>query len=521
MIFDNSPESPMQKFLSTLREYGSTPVLLGLASLKFLVHLLTSQQYGYFRDEFYYIAASKRLAFGYVDFPPFIALLTRLVRETLGESLLALHLLPALAGAALVFLTGLMARQLGANRFGQALAALATLIAPQFLGINSLLTMDSFDILFWGLAIYVLILIFKHDNPKAWLWFGLVAGISLTTKVTMLYFGLAVVIGLALTPHRKYFRSIWLYLGGTIALAFLLPYLIWNAASGWPTVEFFAAYGNKVYQASPLEFIAQQILIMHPFTLPLWGLGLVYLFSKKGEIYRPLGWCYSILLLIFMLQHAKNYFLAPMYPVLFAAGAVFFEQIMQASRHFWLKPAFVCFLAIGGIITAPMAIAVLPLEAHVAYMRVMSGTKVKSEKSDTGFFPQHFADRFGWEEMAATVADVYRGLPPEEQAQACIFAGNYGEAGALEFYGPRYGLPPVISGHNSYHLWGTEECSGETMIVIGGSISSVGVVFEEVWQANQTHCDYCMFYEYSLPVYVARGLKVPLEKIWPSVKTFQ
>ncbi|HSB01668.1 MAG TPA: glycosyltransferase family 39 protein, partial [Anaerolineales bacterium] len=160
----------MQKFFSTLHNDRSMQVLLALASLKFLIHLLTSQQYGYFRDELYYIAASKRLAFGYVDFPPFIALLTRLIRATLGESLLALHLFPALAGAALVFLTGWMARQLGASRFGQALAALAILVAPQSLGVNSLLSMDSFDILFWGLAIYVLILIFKYDRPKAWLW---------------------------------------------------------------------------------------------------------------------------------------------------------------------------------------------------------------------------------------------------------------------------------------------------------------------------------------------------------------
>jgi hypothetical protein len=511
----------MQNLFSALRNDKSEQVLLALASLKFLIHLLTSQQYGYFRDEFYYIAASKRLAFGYVDFPPFIALLTRLVRATLGESLLALHLFPALAGAALVFLTGWMARQLGASRFGQALAALATLIAPQFLGINSLLTMDSFDILFWGLAIYVLILIFKHDRPKAWSWFGLIVGIGLTNKVSLLYFSLAVVIGLALTPHRKYFRSPWLYLGGTIALAFLLPYVIWNAANGWPTIEFFAAYGNKVYQASPLEFIVQQILIMHPFTLPLWGMGLVYLFSKRGETYRPLGWSYVVLLLIFMLQHAKNYFLAPMYPVLFAAGAVFFEQIVQAPQRFWLKPAYVGLLVIGGILTAPASIAVLPLQAQIAYIRATSGNRVQSEKSDTGLFPQHFADRFGWEEMAATVADVYYGLPPQDQAQACIFTGNYGEAGALEFYGPRYGLPHVISGHNNYYLWGPDDCTGETLILIGVSLSDVQPAFADVRQAGQTHCDYCMPYENNLPIYVAHGLKTPLEQLWPGTKTFQ
>src|SRR5215510_927746 len=272
----------MQKILDTFRNDKSIAVLLTLSAIKFLLHLLTSAQFGYFRDELYYIAASKHLDWGYVDFPPFIALVTRLVRGTLGESLLALHLLPALAGTALVFLTGWMARQLGAGPFGQGLAALAALVAPDFLGVNSILSMDSFDILFWGFALYILILIFKDDNPKTWLWFGLVVGLGLTNKVSLLYFSLAMVIGLALTAQRKYFRSLWLYVGGAIALAFLVPYLIWNALHGWPTVEFWQAYGNKVYQVSPVEFVLQQILIMHPFTFPLWLMGLLYFFSKRG-----------------------------------------------------------------------------------------------------------------------------------------------------------------------------------------------------------------------------------------------
>jgi hypothetical protein len=517
----NQGEPSMQKFINTLRQDRAMLVLLFLAFLKFLIHLLTSTRYGYFRDELYYIAASKRLAFGYVDFPPFIALITRLVRETLGESLLALHLLPALVGAVLVFLTGWMARQLGANRFGQVLAALATLVAPEFLGVSSLLSMEPFDRLFWVLAICVLILILKYDNPKAWLWFGLIVGLGLTNKVSLLYFSLALVIGLALTPQRKHFRSVWLYLGGVIAIAFLLPYVIWNAANGWPTLEFFANYGSKVYQASPLEFIVQQILIVHPFTLPLWIMGLVYLFSKKGEAYRPLAWCYLILMLIFMIQHTKYYFLSPMYPVLFAAGAVFFEEWIQASQRSWLKPAYVGLLIVGGILTAPAAIAILPFQAHVAYLEGGSGARVRGEKSDTSILPQHFADRFGWEEMAATVADVYHSLPPEDQANACIFADNYGEAGALEFYGPRYGLPHIISGNNNYYLWGPDDCTGQTLILIGVNLSDAQASFSDVRQAGQTHCDYCMSYENNLPIYVAHGLKIPLEQEWPGTKNFQ
>ena len=512
----------MEKILYPLRNDKSNSVLLTLSAIKFLIHVLTSGQFGYFRDELYYIAASKHLDFGYVDFPPLIAIITRLVRGTLGESLLALHLLPALAGAVLVFLTGWMARQLGAGPFGQGLAALATLVAPQFLGVNTILSMDSFDILFWGFALYILILIFKDDNPRNWLWFGLVVGLGLTNKVTLLYFSLAMVIGLALTAQRKAFRSPWLYVGGAIAVAFLVPYLIWNALHGWPTLEFWAAYGNKVVQASPIEFFLQQILIMHPFTFPLWAMGLLYFFSKRGATYRPFGWMYLVLLFLFMLQHAKNYFLAPIYPVLFAAGAVFFEQSAATSRRTWLKPAYIVLLIIGGIVIAPLAVPVLPLQATVSYVRGMSGTDVKTETFDTGVLPQHFADRFGWDEMAAAAGEVYHSLPAADQASACLFTGNYGEAGALEFYGPRYGLPHVISGHNNYYIWGPDGCSGETVILIGaGDLKDLQEVFSDVQEVSRTHCEYCMPYENNLPIYVAHGLNAPLKELWPGVKNFQ
>src|SRR6266498_5259100 len=395
---------------------------------------MTSSNYGYFRDEFYYIAASKHLAFGYVDFPPFIALLTAFVRLTLGDSLLALHFFPALSGSAVILLTGLMARQLGADSFGQVLAAFAALVAPHYLGVNALLTMDSFDLLVWATSLYVLILILKYDRPKLWLVFGLVMGIGLTIKVTPLYFGFALVVGLALTPYRKYFRSPYLYLGGLIALAFLLPYVIWNAVNGWPTIEFWRNYGSKGFQASPLVFLLQQILIMHPLSLPLWLSGLVFLFTQKGKQYRPFGWMYLVLFLIFMLQHAKNYFLAPFYPLLFASGTIAMQQFATSRGwHWlgWLRRNYIPFLVIGGILLAPLTIPMLPLNTLVAYVHALGGTNVKSENSDTGILPQNFADRFGWEELAATMNDVYHSLPVEDQPRACIVTSNYGEAGAL------------------------------------------------------------------------------------------
>ena len=306
--------------MDTIKKSGSrqtllsgTALLICLALSKLILHWATSGGYGYFRDEFYYIAVSQRLQFGYLEFPPMIAFITAFTRLVLGESLFALRFFPAVAGALIVLLTGLMARELGGGRFAQILAALAVLVAPIFLTMNSMLTMDSFDELWWVLAAYIVIRILKRDVPKLWLVFGLVAGLGLMTKITMLYFGAALVIGLLLTPSRQVLASKWLWLGGLLAFSFLLPYIGWEFANGWPTLEFWKMYATgKTYPVTPVEFLLQQIIVLHPLTLPLWLAGLgYYIFSKDGRAFRPLGIAYVILFVALMAMRAKNYFLAP------------------------------------------------------------------------------------------------------------------------------------------------------------------------------------------------------------------
>src|SRR3712207_2603628 len=276
---------------------GENSLLAYLALAKLLLHLLTADNYGYFRDELYYMAAGGRLDLGYVDFPPFVALVAAFTRWLLGDSLVALHLFPALAGAVVVLLAGLMARQLGGGRFAQGLAALATLVAPTFLAMGTFISMDAFDQLFWVAAAYVLLVILKRDRPRLWLVFGLIAGLGVLTKVTMLYFGFAVFIALLLTSARRHLRTPWPWLGGAIALAFLLPYVYWQLRHGWPTLEFWADYGEKVDPASPVEFLIEQVVMMQPPTLPPWLAGLYYyLFSRDGRPFRQMGWIYVILL---------------------------------------------------------------------------------------------------------------------------------------------------------------------------------------------------------------------------------
>jgi hypothetical protein len=496
---------------------GATAILLYVGLFKLLLHLFTADNYGYFRDELYYVAAGEHLDLGYVDFPSLVALVAALTRFLFGDSLLALHVFPALAGAVVVVLAGLIARELGGGRFAQGLAALATLIAPTILVFGTWLSMDAFDQLWWVLATYVLVRIFKHDQPRMWLVFGLVAGFGLLTKLTMLYLGLAVFVALLLTRGRRHLLTPWPWLGGAVALLFLLPYLFWQVSHGWPTIEFWANYGEKIDEASPLEFVLEQVVTMQPPTLPLWLAGLYYLFFREEGRYRALGWIYVILLVLFMVQNARFYFLAPAYPMLFAAGAVVFERFLARRGWRWPKPAYVAVLIVSGIVVASITVLpVLPVQTLARITGAAGGDAgVEVETREVGQLPQNFADRFGWENMVKTVDRVYEGLPAEERESACILTGNYGEAGAVDFFGPEYGLPGPISGHNSYFIWGPGDCAGEVVISVGVHRETLQGVFGEVEQAETVRCRYCMPDEDNLPVYVCREPRMPFEEAWP------
>ena len=488
-----------------------------------LVHLLTNGRYGYFRDELYYIACARHLDFGYVDQPPLSILLLRLNQLVLGDSLFAIRLLPALAGAAIVALTGIIAREIGGRTWAIALACAGSLCALFNLAVGNFFSMNAFEPLFWMGAVYLLVRITNGGPPTLWLWFGVLLGLGIENKHSTVFFGVGIFVALLLTPERRHFANKWIWLGGVIAFAIALPNILWQALHHWPTYELLSniAHSNKNVALSPAQFIAQQINFMNPATLPLWLGGLVWLFgSRAGRRYCAIGIIYVVTLAEFIILHGKSYYLAPAYPMLFAAGGVAIERVF-AARLTWLKPILLATILMAGALFAPVIVPILPPEKLVAYMRAIHFEPPRTETSHTAILPQVFADQFGWEQMVGSVAHVYHHLRPEDEKRAAIFCENYGEAGAIGFFGPKVGLPPAISGHQNYFLWGPRDWTGEVILILDtnddderelfGSVEDLGQVVSSPW---------AMPFERRRHIYLCRDLKISVRELWPRLKNW-
>jgi Dolichyl-phosphate-mannose-protein mannosyltransferase len=501
---------------------SATSILAGLAAAKLLLHLSGIRHYGFFRDELYYMACGEHMAWGYVDQPPLIALLAWVSRHLPGNTIVSLRLLSVLAGAAVVFLTGVLARELGGGRFAQFLASSSILCATAYLAFDSFFSMNAFEPLFWLASAWIVVRIVKGAPATWWLAFGLVAGIGLENKHTMLVFGFAVVVGLVLTGQWGLFRSRWIWIGGLVALAIFLPNLLWEARHGWPQIEVVRnAQLYKNIPISPLRFLGEQIVFMHPIALPVWMGGLAWcFFARAGKPFRFLGWAYLIVLAIFVVLGGKSYYALPVYPMLMAAGGVAFEQFSEATSRRWLRVAFPTVLITGGLVAAPFGVPMLPIDTFMRYSTMLPASEaVKTERDAVNVpLPQLYADMFGWDTLAETVAQVYRGLPAEDRADCGILAGNYGEAGAIDFYGPALGLPKVLSGHNSYFYWGPREYSGACMIVFGERSEEFVKNFGDVRLVATSASPHAMPNERSVAIYVCRRPNAPLSQLWPRFK---
>ena len=517
----SSAEQPVIESSRERSDYA-TLVLLAIATAKLVIQMAVAGRYGYFRDELYFLDLSRHLAWGYLDAPPLIAGIAALARTTLGTSLVALRFFPALAGAVKVVLAGLIARELGGRRFAQGLAALAVLAAPAFLGADHLLTMNAFESVLWTGCAYVLIRAVKTDRRSAWIGLGMLAGLGLENKYSMFFFLFGLLLGTLLSPGRRLLWNRWLWVAALVALLIFVPNLVWQIHHGFVSfawLRYHRVAGHSV-PLTPWGFIAEEIVELQPLSCPVWIAGLwFYLGAREGKPYRMLGWAYLVVLSILLLLRGRVYYLFPAYPMLFGSGAVVVERALSRPRWAWMRPVYVTLLLLGAAFLAPYALPVLPVETYMRYAAALNLDPPDIEQRKLGKLPQLYSDSFGWEEMTAAAARAYDNLPPRQRALTAIFANDYGEAGAIDLFGPRFRIPHAISPHQNYFYWGAGDYTGQSLLLLGHNPRLESECTEEE-QAGVVHNDYSMPYE-NFPIILCKDLKQPLKEIWPDLRNWE
>jgi 4-amino-4-deoxy-L-arabinose transferase-like glycosyltransferase len=487
-----------------------------LAVLAVLIHFLFNRQYGYFRDELYYAACGEHLAWGYVDHAPLVAVASAISRALFGDSLFALRLLPALSAAPKVWLAGWIAREVGGARFSQFFAALLVLLAPIYLTFDNFLSMNAFEPVFWMACAAIVLRIINGGDARLWLLFGLIAGIGILNKHSMLFFGSGIAVGLLFSSARNQFarKQIW----AALAVAFLifLPNFLWETHNGYPTIALLhTVIGTKYATVSPLAYISEQFLLVNPLAAPFWLAGLYFfLFDREGKKHAVLGYAYLVVLLEMIVLHGKIYYLAPAYIMLLAGGAVWWERNVLTPFAAWLKPAIITPLVVAGLVAAPLAMPILPVAAAVKYCAFFDVQDVKVENVPLNSLPQLFGDMFGWQQQVEAISRAVHSLSPGEQSQIALFAYNYGEAGAIDYFGKHYGLPKAISGHNQYGAWGPRGATGEIVVAIGFPKERLDRAFAEVTAFETISPPYALPEESGLTIYLCRRPRQNLSTSW-------
>jgi len=495
-------------------------VIIFAALAKFALHMINAPGYGLFFDEMYTAALSRHLALGYVDLPPLVPALMALSRAVLGESLPAMHIVPALAGALTLVFICLIVREFGGRTFAVAISALAFIVVPLWLLFNSAFTYDCIDQLILAGFLYSLIRFLRSGNPKLWILLGALAGLACLTKMTILFMGPGFLVALLISKYRRDLLTPWPWLGAALCLVIVSPYLYWEWINHWPTLDYWHTYGTfRVYKASIPQYFINIMANMNPLLLPLYLAGLYRLFRRLKDVdYSFLGLLFLVTLVLMFFLHATVRLLGASFIPLIAAGAVFLEEILSGVRwKMGLRALPVAYLLAAGAFFMPTALPILPIEQ----VDKLPGSvkfwyqSVREFNGGLSHAPITLIGRVGWEGMVRDVAGVYDQLPAEDRQVAGIYTDWYYTASAIDMYGPRYGLPHAVSGNLNYYLWGPGY-SWDVMIILNSGQNYLSVFYNECTRkASAGHDLPGLLY-----VDVCKGPKVSPSVFWPNLKNY-
>jgi hypothetical protein len=503
------PDSPPQTRAAL--QPSEFALLASIAMAPLLIHVLTGSRYGFHRDELATLEDARNLAWGYVAYPPMTPAFGRLSLLLFGTSLVGFRFFAAVAQAIALLLAGLMAREFGGRRGAQLLTMAAGI--PFCLAGGALMQYVSFDYLFWVLAAYSFVRLRASGNPRWWLAIGAAIGLGMMSKYTMGFFALGIVAAVLFTGARRDLRSKWLWFGVALSVALFLPNVFWQAQNHFISLEFLKhIHARDIRIGRTKYFLPEQLkLTLLAFPLALAGL-LACLFSEKFRQYRGLPWMYLVPLVLFVAAKGRFYYLAGAYPMLYAAGSVWGEEWLATQRNVLrIVVRAAAWTALFG--NTLFACAFLLPTAPVGSAWFQKSNAVQGD----------FREEIGWEELVKTIAQVRDSLPPEERMHVGILATNYGEAGAVNLYGERYGLPRAISGVNSFWREGYGDPPPQILIVVGlarGELddhltgcSVVGHTWNRYGVKNEETEDHP-------DIYVCRGLKEQWPEFWKHFRYF-
>lgn len=497
-------------------------IIISIALINLVISLITQAffAYGIFRDELYYLASTNRLDIGYVDHPPLSIWILAFWKFIAGDSFIAIRFIPSLVSSATIFLIGLFTYRLGGERSSVIISTLTFMLAPIFLGMNTIYSMNSFDFIFWISSSYIFLRIIQTGNKNLWYVLGIVLGFGLMNKTSMLWLCAGIFIGMIFTPLRTELKTKHPYIAASIALLLFSPYIIWNVTHDFAHLEFMRnALIFRYNELTPISFVVDQIIIFTPPSILMWFPGLIFYFaSKEGKQFRAVGFIWLTTFIILLINgHSKGEYIAAAYQIIFAGGAVMITS--WSLKRKWLKFALVIPFITSSILGVPFGRPILTPQSFLLYQSFI-GPKPPSNEGHNTEFPQFYSDMFGWEEMAKSVSKVYQLLPEFERKRTVVYCSNYGKAGAMEYFSGKYPLPNVVCPHNSYWYWWPDLKYVTTVVIIGGEVEEYLKTFKEVYQAGFHQTKYTMPYENNQKIFIGRGLKISVEKIRADNKLF-